>query len=169
MSNLSYSAAELGAAGTDLDGLAYKTTAAGYTLVGGWAHRNDANGDLYYVSVTEVVDRAVFLAAIQAEPAMPTLDVTPTGVGQIAGDGVATGQLNVTDSRGAGAAGKVVLVEFPAAVVMADADQLTLNGSGYATLTIGPMAGCSGPLAFRFYYANGEAVDGQGSVQFVAP
>ena len=75
----------------------------------------------------------------------------------IAGDGVATSVVTITDPRGAAAIGKIVKLRIPPnAYVKVDADSFTLDGSGQQTATFGPVSGCTGDLALEFYYANGE-------------
>jgi hypothetical protein len=76
----------------------------------------------------------------------------------VAGDGVATGHIQVSDSRGVGAAGKTVRLRLPPNVtVSVDADSFVLDGAGRATATFGPLSGITGDLDLQFYYASGEA------------
>lgn len=157
MSTHSYTEAELGGGPIDLNDYNYKTQAAGYTLNPGWIFRNDQNGALYYCTVDEVVDKATLLADTQAQGSMPSLSASPKS-GTLTGDGVDTLDVTISDSRGAAAAGKVVTINLPPAIIpISPGHQLTLNGSGYATLTVGPVTGCSGPLPFQAFYENGEA------------
>lgn len=97
--------------------------------------------------------------AVVAEYAstIPTLSVDT--VSQVlAADNVATGTVVITDSRGAGANGKVVKVKIPAGGGAAiDGDSYTLAGVGQATITFQATDQFTGGLTFKAYFANGEA------------
>jgi hypothetical protein len=68
--------------------------------------------------------------------ASPTMSLDVSSI-TIANDGVATGTVTVTDSRGASASGKVVNLDWNG-ILYSDANSLTLNGSGQGTVTLGP-------------------------------
>ena len=129
--------------------------AAGYTnaLMG-----NDLNGTLH-CHVDEVVDSATMKTAIEANhppPGALTHDAADPLV--IAGDGVATSAVTVSDPRGAAASGKTVKLSIPPGVlVKVDADSFVLDASGDAVATFGPCTGCLGDTKLSFYYTSGEA------------
>ncbi len=89
--------------------------------------------------------------------AVPTLSVD-TAAQVIAADGVATGTVTVTDSRGAGASGLTVRLTIPpGGSAGVDADSFVLDGAGQATATFQATTLLTGELTFEFYYASGEA------------
>lgn len=114
------------------------------------------SGNSIDVTIDESDNKAVVLANLESA-VIPTLSLDKSSV-VVAGNGVATDTITVTDSRGAGATGKTLkLTVPPGAYLPVDADQLTLDGSGQATLNIGPCQGCVGEVLLNIYYDNGEA------------
>lgn len=118
---------------------------------------NDIDGTLH-CHVDDVVDSATMKTAIEANyppPGPLTHDAANPLV--IAGDGVATSVVTVSDPRGAAASGKTIKLLIPAGVlVKVDADSFVLDASGDATITFGPCAGCLGDTALSFYYSSNE-------------
>ena len=104
-------------------------------------------------------ERANLIAAAEAHDAstIPSLSFdTPSQV--IAADGVATGTVTVTDSRGASASGKAVRLRIPSGgSAGVDADSFVLDGSGQATATFQATTTYTGELTFMFFYDSGEA------------
>jgi hypothetical protein len=91
------------------------------------------------VTITVTVDEdSVPKATLETilTTAVPTLSLDKSSV-TIANDGVATDTVTVTDSRGASASGLVVKLRWNG-INYADANSLTLNGSGQGTVTFGP-------------------------------
>jgi len=122
----------------------------------------EVNGALDEIrcEVTTGDDPATFKANVEAA-ALPFLSVdvfdTP-----IAGDGVATGSVVVTDSRGAAANGKTVKLLIPDGNEVVDKSEAVLAGVGQATFTFGPSPTTNwttapNPRCFRFCYENAEA------------
>jgi len=89
--------------------------------------------------------------------AVPSLSVNTSEL-LVAPDGVATGTVVVTDSRGASANGKTVRLKLPDNVaIMVDADAYVMAGAGQATLTFGPQSYPSGACCLELCYVNNEA------------
>lgn len=73
-------------------------------------------------------------------------------------DGVATGTVTITDSRGNSANGKTIKIKLPpGSGADIDADSLVLAGMGQATANFQTTTTFTGELEFEAYYANGEA------------
>jgi len=85
----------------------------------------------------------------------------------VAANGVATGIVTVTDSRGADALGKTVRLRIPGNVkVQVNSDAFVLDGSGEAVAVFGPSSGISGEIDLEFYYVGGEADPASFKVRF---
>jgi hypothetical protein len=113
---------------------------------------------LYHNPLNSTQQTALELAVTSHDPSLvPSLSVdTPSQV--IAADGVATGTVTVTDSRGASASGKTVKLLFSlGGSAGANADSFVLDGSGQTTVTFQATSTFTGDLPFEFYYPNDEA------------
>lgn len=151
MTTHNYTYAELATAGTHPHNLYQKCLDHGYTnpvVI-------DLSDGTVDVTIDEADDKPTVLSNLEAAT-IPTLSIDKTSL-VITGDGVATDTLQVTDSRGAGASGKTVKLMLPGAYIKVDADSATLDGSGQALFTFGPLSGCTGTLHLSVYYNNGEA------------
>ena len=149
-----YTAGELSTAGTDIRSLRQKLLDESYTnpivLHQVWVD------DLYHVTVDGSDDKATVLTAME-DGTIPVLALTSYSV-LVDGDGVDTGTTTISDSRGASADGKVVKVTIPQnAFCMIDADSYTLDSSGDAVITFGPLAGCTGEISISIGYESDEA------------
>ena len=75
-----------------------------------------------------------------------------------AADGVATGSVTATDSRGADAAGKVVRLVIPqGGSAGVNGDAFTLDANGQAVIGFLETTTYTASLEFKLYYENGEA------------
>lgn len=166
-----YDTSEMGSAMPDNDPNTARRKAilAGYTnpIV---AVRDDANGLKTEVTVDEDgVDKATLLAQMQAETVPSfTMDASPPL--EVVGDGVSTGSITLTDSRGAAAAGKTMTLRVFGTVIV-DAVSKVLDANGQAVFTFGPSpsAGYISPLAqFEFNYATGEGPGCRSGMRFVS-
>ena len=128
--------------------------AAGYTnpFMG-----NDLDGTLH-CHVDETVDSATMKTAIEANyPPPGALTHNAADPLVLAGDGIATSVVTVSDPRGAAAIGKIVKLRIPPGVfIPSDADSIVLDASGEATITFGPLTGCLGTVALELYYETNE-------------
>jgi len=146
-----YTYAELATAGTHPTRLMQKCLEHGYTN----PDAVDLSDGTVDVTIDEGDAKATVLTNIEGAT-IPSLSVD-TASQTIAGDGIATGTVTVSDSRGAAASGNTVKLLVPVgSYVPADADSFTLDGSGDATVTFGPCTGCIGILSLAFYYDSGE-------------
>ena len=129
--------------------------AVGYTNT---SMGNDLDGTLH-CHVNEIVDSATMKTAIEAVyPPPGTLSHNAADPLVIAGDGVATALVTITDPRGASAEGKIVKLVIPEGVfIPVSGDSFTLDLAGEAVVTFGPLSGCLGDTPMTFYYENGEA------------
>lgn len=103
--------------------------------------------------------QANLIAAAVAHDAstVPSLSVD-TAFQVIAADNLATGTVEVADSRGAGADGKTVKLRIPqGGSAGANADSFVLDATGKATATFQATTILTDELVFEFYYASGEA------------
>lgn len=145
MPHISSFMAEIEALGTTSVGLEHPPTYPGY-------------GYVIHGSASASLRASIKTTAEAHNPGLfPKLAVDTTSL-VVSGDGVATGTMQVSDSRGVGAAGKTVRLRIPPNVtVSVDADSFVLDGAGRATATFGPFSGITGNLDLQFYYASGEA------------
>ena len=119
----------------------------------------DLDGTLH-CHVDDVVSSAAMKTAIEAEhppPGSLSHDAATSPL-VVAGDGVASSAVVVTDPRGAAAAGKTVKLRIPEGVfVPVDGDSVVLGAAGTGTFTFGPLSGCLGDVVLELYYESGEA------------
>ncbi len=118
------------------------------------------HNSVFLITFDESDDKATTLTNLEAATD-PLLSVSSSVV-EIAGDGVATGSVTLSDSRGAGADGKTVLLEVasPGALPLSGGGSYVLDASGDATVNFGVSPAtdwCSGLITLRFTYATGEA------------
>ena len=129
----------------------------------------DEGTNTYDLTVDEnsIVKATMLTNVNAATPASLSLDSDDVSV---IGDGVATGSIVVTDSRGAAANGKVVKIRIEhGGLIKLTGLPLTLAGVGQATLTIGESARaneCSSDYILGFYYADGSAKPTQATVRY---
>jgi len=119
------------------------------------------------LTVDETVDRSVLRDDIN-DVVLPALTVDVV-ICDIAGDGVATGQITVTDSRGAGAAGKTINLKPGGGPLVATPGSQALDGNGAAVFTFGPTwaaSVCSGLIPVSFVLADDSALGTSASVRF---
>jgi len=152
MATHNYTLSELDTAGPHQWILYQKCHAHGYTnpVV------TDLGDGTMDVTIDEADDKPTVLSNLEAAT-VPALSLDKNSL-TIAPDGVATGTVTVTDSRGASASGKVVKLKIPPnAYVKVDVEEVTLNGSGQGVFTFGPLDGCLGESSLVFYYDTEEA------------
>lgn len=101
---------------------------------------------------------ALVAAAINHDASkVPSLSVDLTSQ-VIAADGETTGEVTVSDSRAALAAGKRVRLRFPpGGSAGANGDSFVLDSAGRATVVFQATTTFTGVLTFSFYYENAEA------------
>lgn len=150
---------------TDIREISRRAISYGYTGVS-IGHSNDADGEFFSVTVDQADTEADVLANIKATTA-PTLTLSTYDL-QVAGDGVSTGDITVTDSRGPAASGKTVQIGV-GQVVQLSSVSLVLDGSGQAAVTFGPSPSSgtvSGKIGLTFGYESGEAEPVYGTAQY---
>jgi len=163
MSTEIFTAAELATAGTDTWALTQKLKVAAYTGI--VVEHRAWEDDNYHVTVDGSPVRATLLNDMETV-VIPSLSVdVPETV--VLGNGVATADVVVTDSRGAGASGTAIKLQIPdRAFVPVNGDAFTLDGSGQATLTFGPLTGCTGRIQMMLCYADRCGADVAFGVRF---
>jgi len=128
----------------------------GYTGVS-VAYKEDADGEFYSVTLNEAFTKATVRSNLLITN-VPLLTASTTDL-QVAGDGLATGNIVISDSRGTGAEGDVVNVTLSQTMAVSSVT-LTLNSIGQALLVFGPSpsAGIKSPkMLVTFHYADGKA------------
>lgn len=108
-----------------------RLNAAGYTVE---QITSNAQADALSVTVAETVSRVDLLAALTVIE--PTLSLDKSSVA-VPNDGVSTDTITITDSRGAAASGDKVKILWEG-LFYVGGTELTLDGSGQATVQIGP-------------------------------
>lgn len=112
------------------------------------------------VIAEDSIDASTLKAAIEAEMPLPTLSPSATLV-QCVGDGVATANVTISDSRGAGASGKTCKMRFVTHMtgLVAMSASAVFDGAGDAVFTLGPTP-AAGMCCSEFlveFYVDGEA------------
>lgn len=130
-----YTFTELATAGYSLYSIQRRAKIAGYTNP---VVANTYAGTERALEVTvdeNSVIKATLLSDIEGATE-PTLSLD-TSTLSVTADGVSSGTITVTDSRGASASGKVVTLDVHH-MMPVDTLTVTLNGSGQGTFTFGP-------------------------------
>ena len=127
--------------------------AAGYThpRIG-----NDLDGTVH-LTVDQTVDPAAMKAAVEANyPPLGPLTLSVASPLVIAGDGVATALVTITDPRGARASGNTIKLRVPPGVfIPTSVDSFVLDAAGQVVVTFGPLSGCYGNRDVEFYDPDG--------------
>ena len=155
MTTHSYTDSELVAAGVLASTLFRRALAHGYTNPS--VNGVDDNTD---VTIDESDDKTTTMDNLAAA-VVPVISLDSYAV-EIVGDGSAVGSVTLTDSRGAGASGKAILLTFdgPGGLSIPGGSSYTINGSGQATINFGasPSADwCSALVTLSLSYVSGEA------------
>ena len=133
---------------------------SGVTNIGAeWPSSYSGTAVLIHNSLTAEEQANLVTAAEAHDPStVPSLAVDGSDPRVYAADGVATGSVVITDSRGAAANGKTVKVRIPTGGGAAiDGDSYVLAGVGRAIVAFQTTTTFTGELEFEAYYANGEA------------
>lgn len=142
----------------------------GYTNVTvAWVAPFDENPHTYDITLDEADSKATIITNMEAAT-VPTLSVNTAAL-QVAGDNVATGSITVSDSRGASASGKTVVltVVTHGGMVLGSGTSQVLDGSGDASFSFGPSPSTNWhccPMIVQFSYANNEAPAVTATVEF---
>jgi len=142
-----------------------KAVVAGYTNPV-WTNSGDAAKPMR-LTVDETVDETALRDDVNAAVA-PTL-TCDVGVRDIAGNGIATGTIVVTDSRGAAAAGKTINLKPGGGPIVATPGSQVLDGNGSAVFTFGPTWAanvCSGLIPVAFALIDDSAAAVRAAVRF---
>ncbi len=123
----------------------------------------------YDITLDEADSKATIITNMEAVT-VPTLSVDTARL-QVAGDNSATGSITVSDSRGASASGKTVVltVRTHGGLVLGSGTSQVLYGSGDASFSFGPSPSTNWhccPMEVEFSYANNEAVPVKATVEF---
>ena len=166
MTTHTYTAAEI-APLDDVYDIIRRALTHGYIGVGAW-HKVDADGDRFLVTIDQVDGKATTKSNL-VSATVPTLALSSYNV-QVAGDGVSTTNVTLSDSRGTGAAGKMVSMRVSNANLLSPSPTATLDGNGQVVLTFGPSpsAGCVfGGIKVPFFYQSGECAEIEGSFSYL--
>jgi hypothetical protein len=166
MTTHNYTAVEMGPL-TDVQDIIRRAIAHGYTGIGA-RHTIDADGDNYTVIINEGDDKATTKANLDAAT-VPILSLSTYDL-QVSGDGVATGNVTVSDSRGASAVGKIVSMRVSNLSLLSPSPTVTLDAAGQAVVTFGPSPSAGTiirGIRVPFYYASREAAEVIGEFSYV--
>lgn len=162
-----YTAAEMSPL-TDIQDIKRRAVVHGYTGVQ-ISYRNDSAGENYSFTFDQADDKNTTKTNLSAA-VVPTLSLSTADL-MVTGDGVATGTVTVSDSRGAGASGKVINMMYPTSILqLSPTPTATLDGSGAAVITFGPSPSAgvvTGKVPVEFSYATDEGAPITGKMSYV--
>jgi hypothetical protein len=95
-------------------------------------------------------------SAIEDHPAPGALSHDAPDLLLIAGDGVATAAITISDPRGAEASGKVIAFATAAPFLPMGVAPLVFDSLGKASVTFGPLMGSMRETSVTFYYKSRE-------------
>lgn len=126
---------------------------------------------IFHNSLNSANKNSLVQIALAHDPsAAAYLSVSASSTIVVNANGVSTGVVTVTDSRGAAASGKTVRLRVIGSVsVQVDADAFVLDGAGQASMTFGPSTTITGEVGLEVYYESNEADPASFKVRFGTP